>query len=120
MSLLYPDTVTVYNRLGGEGRAVSWQRTVLTEAARVFDPIGTVRAPGGDRPAAVATAVIAPAGYTAPAAFAPGSAGWTLRPRDMVALGAQTSPEPPMGALTVSVAEAIRMGASVDHVEAEF
>ena len=59
MSLLYPDTVTVYNRLGGEGRAVSWQRTVLTEAARVFDPIGTVRAPGGDRPAAVATAVIA-------------------------------------------------------------
>ncbi|MSA94764.1 hypothetical protein GKG38_06765, partial [Gordonibacter urolithinfaciens] len=48
MSLLYPDTVTVYNRLGGEGRAVSWQRTVLTEAARVFDPIGTVRAPGGD------------------------------------------------------------------------
>ena len=45
MSLLYPDTVTVYNRLGGEGRAVSWQRTVLTEAARVFDPIGTVRAP---------------------------------------------------------------------------
>ena len=120
MSLLYPDTVTVYNRLGGEGRAVSWQRTVLTEAARVFDPIGTVRAPGGDRPAAVATAVIAPAGYTAPADFAPGSAGWTLRPRDMVALGAQTSPEPPKGALTVSVAEAIRMGASVDHVEAEF
>ena len=38
----------------------------------------------------------------------------------MVALGAQTSPEPPKGALTVSVAEAIRMGASVDHVEAEF
>ena len=120
MSLLYPDTVTVYNRLGGEGRAVSWQRTVHTEAARVFDPIGTVCAPGGDRPAAVATAVIAPAGYTAPADFAPGSAGWTLRPRDMVALGAQTSPEPPKGALTVSVAEAIRMGASVDHVEAEF
>ena len=30
MSLLYPDTVTVYIRLGGEGRAVSWQRTVLT------------------------------------------------------------------------------------------
>lgn len=120
MSLLYPDTVTVYNRLGGEGRAGMWQRAVLVDAARVFDPAGTTRAPGGDRPAAVATAIIAPAGYVAPADFAPGSACWTLRPRDMVALGAQTSPEPPKGALAVSVAEAVRVGASVDHVEAEF
>lgn len=120
MSLLYPHTITVYNRLGGEGRSGIWQRTVLVGAARIFNPVGTTRAPGGDRAAASPSAIIAPADYVAPADFTPGSAGWTLRPRDMVATGAWTLSDPPKGAFTVSGAEAVRVGAAIDHVEAEF
>ena len=120
MSAIYPHTVTVYNRLGEQGRAEAWRRTVLEGAARLFAPAGTVRAPGGDRSPAAPTAIIAPEGYVDPRAFGAAGDGWTLRSRDMVAEGAFEESEPPQGAMAVSAVEAVRVGARVHHVEATF
>lgn len=118
MSAMYPNTMTVWNRLGETGRAETWRRTAVTEA-RVFEPSAFGRTQGGDDGRAAPSAILAPAGWVDPSAF-DGSAGWTLRPRDMAAAGDVPGGAPPASAWTVSAAEAIRVGSSVHHVEAVF
>lgn len=89
----YPHTVTVYNRLGEDGRSEKWTHTVI-HGVRIEPRRGASRAVGGDR-SLDSVKVFIPGsirGYVSPESFC--GEGWTLRERDVLVEGACDSPSP--------------------------
>lgn len=117
MSAMYPHTVTLWCRTGG-GRVETWTRAVLV-GVRYAEDTGAQRSPGGDRSTSAA-ALIVPAqamgDYIVPGRF--DGSGWTLRPRDVVAVGDVPGSEPPATARALSMVKAVRIGSAIHHLEA--
>lgn len=122
MSLAYPHTVTLWNKVGETGRKASWQRRTF-DGVRWEETRGASTGTSGDA-SEDETLVLIPAvfsGYADPTKLVDGrtlgGAEWTLRKGDRIALGDSLAQIPPETASTVTKATAIRLGRSIHHFE---
>ncbi len=115
MSLMYPDWVTLWNKLPQEdaqGRA-QWKRTVLNHT-RFEEVRGAQRWLNGEQSQdSVQLYISFRAGFKAPHEY--DGTGWTLAAGDKVAYGSIEDAEPPAPAHTIVTADTLRLQGPNPH-----
>lgn len=122
MSIMYPHTVTLWNKVGEIDRKASWQR-------RTFDGVhweetrgastGTSGEASKDETLVLIPAVFS--GYVDPEKLTDGrtlgGAEWTMRKGDRMAFGDLLDQQPPTTACVVTKARPVLLGRSIHHFE---